>query len=97
MTPIILAWLVGEGLMIYNDVTKNKRPPLPADLLSTSGLFVLLALLGESQPKLAATLAWGFDAAAFLVLWENNPTALSGQGAKAKAETTPKTPKTKAK
>lgn len=82
MTPIILAWLIGEGLMIYNDVTRNKRPPLPADLLSTSGLFVLLALLGESQPKLASTLAWGFDAAAFLVLWEKHPTALSGKKAK---------------
>jgi hypothetical protein len=90
MTSIILAWLVGEGLMIYNDVTKQKRPPLPADLLSTSGLFVLLALLGESQPKLAATLAWGFDAAAFLVLWENNPTALSGQTKTAAPKAAPK-------
>lgn len=86
MTSIILAWMVGEGLMIYNDVTKQKRPPLPSDLLSTSGLFVLLALLGESQPKLAGTLAWGFDAAAFLVLWEKNPTALSGKTSKAKAK-----------
>lgn len=68
MTGIILAWMVGEGLMIYNDVTRQHRPPLPAELLSTSGLFVLLALLGEKAPSLATTLAWGFDAAAFLVL-----------------------------
>lgn len=84
MTPIILAWLVGEGLMTYNDVTKQKRPPLPADLLSTSGLFVLLALLGESQPKLAATLAWGFDAAAFLVLWEKKGATAAPKTSKAK-------------
>ena len=90
MTSIILAWLVGETLMIYNNVTKAHRPPLPADLLSTSGLFILLALLGESQPKLAGTLAWGFDAAALVVLWEKNPSALSGQSATA-------TPKAKAK
>lgn len=71
MKSIILAWLVGEGLMTYKDVKKNKRPPLPAELLATSGLFVLLALLAEPAPKLAATLAWGFDAAAFLTLWDN--------------------------
>jgi len=68
---LILAWLVGEGLMTYKDVKKNKRPPLPAELLATSGLFVLLAILGEPAPKLASTLAWGFDSAAFLTLWDN--------------------------
>lgn len=72
MRGIILAWLVGEGLMIYNDVTRQKRPPLPAELISTSGLFVLLALLGEKAPGLASTLAWGFDLAAFLVLFSKS-------------------------
>jgi hypothetical protein len=71
MKSLILAWLVGEGLMTYKDVKRNKRPPLPAELLATSGLFVVLGILGESAPKLAATLAWGFDAAAFLTLWDN--------------------------
>lgn len=71
MKSIILAWLVGEGLMTYKDVKKNKRPPLPAELLATSGLFVMLALLAEPAPKLASTLAWGFDTAAFLTLWDN--------------------------
>lgn len=71
MKSIILAWLVGEGLMTYKDVKRNKRPPLPAEMLATSGLFVVLGILGESAPKLAATLAWGFDTAAFLTLWDN--------------------------
>lgn len=71
MTGIILAWLVGEGLMVANDVTVQKRPPLPAELLSTSGLFILLALLGEKAPQLASVLAWGFDLAAFMALWTN--------------------------
>lgn len=69
MTSIILAWLVGEGLMIYHDVQRNHRPPLPAELLSTSGLFVLLALLGEPYPQLASILSWGFVSAAFLALY----------------------------
>jgi hypothetical protein len=71
MKSVILAWLVGTGLMTYKDVKKNHRPPLPAELLAESGLFVVLGILAEAQPKLAATLAWGFDAAAFLTLWDN--------------------------
>ncbi len=75
MTSVILAWMVGEGLMIYNDVTKAGHPPYPGDLLSTSGLFILLALLAEKYSGLAATLAWGFDAAAFMVLFSNKAAA----------------------
>lgn len=66
---MIIAWLTGETIMCYRIVTKEHRPPLPAEVLSTSGLFVLLALLAEAQPTLAATLAWGFDLAALLNLW----------------------------
>lgn len=69
MTSLILAWLTGEGLMIYRQVTREHRPPLPAELLSTSGLFVLLALLAEAYSPLANTLAWGFVLAAFLNFW----------------------------
>ena len=77
-TGFILAWMVGEGLMIFNDVHRHKRPPLPAELLSTSGLFVLLALLGNAAPTLAALLAWGFDIAAFLALYSLPPDKRQG-------------------
>jgi hypothetical protein len=73
MKSLIMAWLVGEGLMTYKDVKRHKRPPMPAELLATSGLFVMLGILGESAPKLATTLAWGFDAAALLSLWPAEP------------------------
>jgi hypothetical protein len=68
MTSLILAWLTGEGIMIYRQVTKQKRPPLPAELIATSGLFILLALLAESHGPLAQTLAWGLVGAAALNL-----------------------------
>lgn len=68
MTSLILAWLVGEGIMSYRIVTTQKRPPLPGEILGTSGLFVALALLGEAQPQLAGLLAWGIDLAGFMAL-----------------------------
>jgi len=83
---LIVAWLVGEGLMTYKDVQRHQRPPLPAEVLATSGLFVVLGILGESAPKLATTLAWGFDTAAFLSLWAAQPNQGGGKTA------APKTP-----
>jgi hypothetical protein len=65
---VLLAWIVGEGLIIYRTVKEHHRPPMPGELLLSSGLFVMLGLMGEAQPALAATLAWGFDMAAFLAL-----------------------------
>ena len=69
MTGLILAWLTGEGIMCYRLIQQEHRPPLPADLLGTSGLFLLLAALAEAQPTLAALLAWGLDLASLLNLW----------------------------
>jgi hypothetical protein len=68
MGGFIAAWLVGEGIIIFRSVKKQKIPPGPGQLLLSSGLFVALALLAESESarKLAITLAWGFDAAAFM-------------------------------
>ena len=65
-----MAWLVGEGIIAYRTVKKTGAPPGPGQLLWSSGVFVLLALLAESENArpLAITLAWGFDIAAFLNL-----------------------------
>lgn len=83
MGPLIAAWLVGEGIIIYRSVKgqahlgpggriiNNPYPPGPGQLLLSSGLFVMLALLAESSKArpLAITLAWGFDIAALMNLW----------------------------
>lgn len=90
MKNIIVAWLVGEGLMIYKDVKNNGRPPLPAELLATSGLFLALGILGEKAPELASLVAWGFDLAAFLTLWGGTSSTSSSTSSSKKTTTTKK-------
>jgi hypothetical protein len=71
MGPFVMAWLVGEGILIYRQVKVNKSPPGPGQLLISSGVFVVLGLLAESSSArpLAVALAWGFDIAAFMNLF----------------------------
>ena len=83
MGPFIGAWLVGEGIIIYRSIRgqrhlgpggriiNNPYPPGPGQLLLSSGVFVMLALLADapSARRLAITLAWGFDIAALMNLW----------------------------
>lgn len=71
MGPFVFAWLIGEGIIIYRSVKKRHIPPGPGELLYSSGLFVLLALLAESEKArfLATALAYGFDIAAFMNLF----------------------------
>jgi hypothetical protein len=68
MAGITLAWLIGEGIIIWRSVNKNHRPPVPGELLASSAFFALLALLAEYQPaRTTATLiAFGVDLAAYL-------------------------------
>lgn len=71
MRGIILAWLIGEGIIVYRSVAKQHAPPVPGALLSTSGMFILLAVLAEYDKAtfLATALAFGVDIAALLNLW----------------------------
>jgi hypothetical protein len=70
MGGLVAAWAVGEGIIIYRSFKQRKAPPMPGALLASSALFVMLALLAESDTArpLAVTLAWGFDLAAWLNL-----------------------------
>jgi hypothetical protein len=77
MPGIVLAWLAGEGIIIYRSWKKDGRPPMPGQLLASSALFAALGLLAEAPNArfLAGALAWGFDIAAFMNL---APTILTG-------------------
>jgi hypothetical protein len=68
MAGIALAWLVGEALIVYRSVSKQKRPPTPGALLGSSGFFALCALVAEAPgARPAATMAaWAIVIAAYL-------------------------------
>lgn len=90
MPGIVLAWLVGEGILTYRSFKDDHRPPLPGQLLASSGLFIMLGLLAEAQQArfLAAALAWGFDAAALMNVLPGVVTGSTGkQGTAAGAQT----------
>ncbi len=88
MRGVVITWAIGEGIIIYRSV-RQKRPPLPSELLASSGLFVALAVLGEAAPSLALMLGIGVDVAAYLQLFPSPPSpgqalaggALAGAGA----------------
>jgi hypothetical protein len=66
-----LAWLTGMGIIGFRSVRVQGGPPWPGQLLAASGLYVVLAMVGEAGPnarKFALTLAWGMNIAAFMNL-----------------------------
>ena len=68
MKGVIIAWGVAEAIVIYR-AAKDKRPPYPGEMLGASGAFVVLAILAEGAPALAATVAVGIDVAALFQVW----------------------------
>ena len=92
MSSLVIAWLVGEGILVYRSFQKYGHAPLPGQLLAASGVFILLGLAAQSEKLtfLAGALAWGFDLAAFLNI---APALLTGeqQAAKATAKSSTKT------
>lgn len=77
MNGIILAWLAGEGMVIYRSMKTNHRPPMPGQLMGSSAVFLVCGLLASAPGAgfLGAALAWGFDIALFMNL---APDILSG-------------------
>ena len=85
MGGITVAWLIGEAIIIYRQVSREHHPPVPGTLLASSGFFALCALIAEYPPaRPAATLlAFGIDIAAYLEV-----PIVAGQPVKAQAPKT---------
>ena len=68
----IAEWLTATGIVVWRQVKVNKSPPTPGQLIATSGLFVMLAILadtGDEQAKVAALFGGGVVLAAFMNLF----------------------------
>lgn len=78
MGPFVMAWLVGEGIIIYRTVKTYKAPPGPGQLMWSSGLFLLLSLIAETDSgrRPATLMAWGVNLAAFMNLFPSAPSAV---------------------
>jgi hypothetical protein len=79
MGPFIVAWAIGESIVIYRWV-KLKAPPPPGALFASSGLFVALAVAATFAPaRTAATAAaYGLDLAILLQVVGKAPAGVTG-------------------
>jgi hypothetical protein len=79
MGGLILAWAVGEGIIVWRSVVKEHHPPYPGQMLTATAIFALLAVVAEYEPaRTAATaMAFGLDIAVLMQV-------LPGSGATAK-------------
>jgi hypothetical protein len=94
MPGVVLAWLAGEGIIIYRSYHTDHRPPMPGQLLGSSMLYLALGLIGRAPNAsfLAGAMAWGFTIAAFMQTPVPLADLLYGKGAPApKAAATKKT------
>lgn len=69
---IIIAWVIGESIIIYRGAFKQKRPPWPGELFWSSLVFISLGFLAEieSFATPAVLLGFGWDIAAFMNLFD---------------------------
>ena len=79
MGGLILAWAVGEGIIVWRSVVKEHHPPYPGQMLTATAIFALLAVVAEYEPaRTAATaMAFGLDIAVLMQV-------LPGSGAASK-------------
>ena len=68
MPGLILAWLIGEGIIVYRNVAVKHQPPPPGQMLAATLLFALLAAAAEYQPArgAATAFAYGVDLAVLM-------------------------------
>lgn len=68
MGPLILAWLIGEGIIVWRAAAKQHQPPVPGQMLAATALFAGCAVLAEYQPARTAAIlfAYGVDVAVLM-------------------------------
>lgn len=93
MGGLILAWAVGEGIIVWRSVVKEHHPPYPGQMLTATAIFALLAVVAEYEPaRTAATaMAFGLDLAVLMQVLPG-----SGTTSAAKKTTKPAKKTTKA-
>jgi hypothetical protein len=79
MGPFIVAWGIGESIVVYR-WAKLKAPPTPGALFFSSTLFAGLAVMATFAPaRTAATaLAYGLDLAILLQVIGKAPEGVTG-------------------
>jgi hypothetical protein len=84
MGGLILAWAIGEGIIVWRSVAKEHHPPYPGQMLTATAIFALLAVLAEYEPaRTAATaMAFGLDIAVLMQVLPGTSTAASKKTAK---------------
>lgn len=85
MKGFAAAWLLGMGIVSWRAVHKDGKPPVPGALMGVTGLFLALALIGDTVPsseRVVTAVAWGLDIAGLLNVL---PKGLGGQVSKAEA------------
>lgn len=84
MPGLILAWLIGEGIIVWRSA-KAHEPPVPGQMLAATCLFALLAVIAEYQPArgAATAFAYGIDLAVLMQVLPGSAGPASGKTKKA--------------
>lgn len=69
---VLVAWLTAEGLVFYRQRKATGGPAMPGQILASSGVFAVLALVAgtEKGKFLGNAMAWGLTLATFMNLSE---------------------------
>ena len=92
-SSLVLAGLVGAGIVSWRVVAKDHRLPPPGAIGGVTALFLALAVVADVWPASATLVtlsAWGLDVAGLLNLL---PNAVNGKGVKASPAPAPGTGK----
>ena len=63
---LLIAWALGEGIVIWRQVGQSHRMPVPANMLGITGLFLGLGIIAEVAPQsrtVVTLLGFGLDLA----------------------------------